>query len=113
MARLLVLCCAVVACSALRVQPTTLRGPSLRRVHPRCSEADADGAESEPPALASAPDLSGQGVMPDKFLGVFDMKSTAGSLGASLVVAVIFCTVVEGIKAFDPRPEVVSMFGKF
>ena len=113
MARLLVLCCAVVACSALRVQPTTLRGPSLRRVHPRCSEADADGAESEPPAPASAPDLSGQGVMPDKFLGVFDMKSTAGSLGASLVVAVIFCTVVEGIKAFDPRPEVVSMFGKF
>eukprot|EP00310_Coccolithus_braarudii_P001345 CAMPEP_0183360936 /NCGR_PEP_ID=MMETSP0164_2-20130417/56157_1 /TAXON_ID=221442 /ORGANISM="Coccolithus pelagicus ssp braarudi, Strain PLY182g" /LENGTH=84 /DNA_ID=CAMNT_0025535385 /DNA_START=135 /DNA_END=389 /DNA_ORIENTATION=+ len=45
------------------------------------------------------------------FLGIFDMSTRAGALGASIVVSVAFVTVVEGIKWIDPNPAAPSIFG--
>ena len=74
-----------------------------------------EGTEAAPTPEAAAPaksdtESSGAGVMPDNFMGIFDMKTTFGSLGASLTVAVIFCVVVELIKLIDPNPSSPSMF---
>ena len=61
---------------------------------------------------AEPPKEKGAGVMPDKFL-IFDMKTSTGSLGASLTVSVIFCVVVELIKLIDPNPASPSLFAQF
>jgi len=48
---------------------------------------------------ASAPRKSSD--MPTDFLGVFDVTTSSGALGASITVALAFGVLVEGVKFID------------
>ena len=101
MAMRLLLCLLIASCTGFRL--TQQLGPQLLPLN-RCAlppaifmvesdsqEAGSDFVGPEPEEEQSVKSSTGAGVMPEKFLGVFDMSTTAGSLGASLTVAVIFC----------------------
>ena len=110
----------VVACDAFHVPAMPRSARSLRSYSTLIKAQDSvpEGSpvpeDSAVPETQPKPKSTGAGVMPEKFMGVFDMSSGIGSLGASLTVSVMFCTVVELIKALDPNPDVVSeWFGKF
>lgn len=90
---------------ALVLSPS--RGGVMRAVQ---TNSRAHLSMNEEPA--EPPKEKGAGVMPDKFL-IFDMKTSTGSLGASLTVSVIFCVVVELIKLIDPNPASPSLFAQF
>jgi len=93
-------------CGALQTHVSP-RHVHIRRSLPRLM-ADEPSAEVADGALIE--ERSGAGVMPSKFLGVFDMSTGFGSLGGSISVAVMFCFVVELGKLLDPNPASPSMF---
>ena len=105
--RLLVAVAVLQSAHALVLSP--LRGGVMRGVQ---TNARAHLSMNEEPAEPPSVKEKGAGVMPDKFL-IFDMKTSTGSLGASLTVSVIFCAVVELIKLIDPNPASPSLFAQF
>ena len=99
---------ALPAAAAATSHVVLLRGAAFgRREAAPCMAAADDSSDDQPPTKSNLPEG-----MPERVLG-WPMDKPWGSLGASVTVAVLFCSVVELIKAFDPRPEVVSLFGKF
>ncbi|KAL1520636.1 hypothetical protein AB1Y20_022209 [Prymnesium parvum] len=105
--------------AALRV-PLAPRGAAASRCARPLMMADADDSSasaqpSEEPPPPSPPPMTEKEIrrsmMPTDFLGVFDVSTTAGALGASIVVACGFGLLVETIKFIDPSPASPSVFG--
>ena len=78
------------------------------------AEAAAGAAAGDP--VAAEPDTAPAREIitkPEKFMGVFDINTPVGVIGASLVVSVGFCLVVETIKFFDPSTTSIFEGGSF
>ena len=114
---LVTLTAAIAACDALRV-PFVAQGlhasRTLSRTPPLFMEEDAEPAVETPPPAPPPPAKDTYDPPSDfKFLGLtLDTNEPGGALGASLIVSVGFCIVVEGIKFLDPsNAGDTSIFG--
>ena len=93
------------AVAALRLAPV---GPCTRALHASTHVPVMVDEGSEPPPPAEPEVRNSRGSdMPTNFLGVFDVQTTTGSLGASLVVAGGFGVLIELLKFFDRAPLAV------
>ena len=122
--------CLLTVCSAFHLplsttvarQPSRTLADSSTTVARQRSRAATPCLSEDPPEVASAPagdapplaeapqppQESGE-VEPRPFL-IFDTATPGGAMGASVVVSVGFCFVVELIKAFDPNSAAQSIF---
>uniref|UniRef100_A0A7S2HCU3 H(+)-exporting diphosphatase n=1 Tax=Haptolina brevifila TaxID=156173 RepID=A0A7S2HCU3_9EUKA len=100
---------------ARNLQPVSLHEPLLRALPPWLVESNEDkegeAPETNAPEAKAEVKKTATGGMPTDFLGVFDVTTTFGALGASIVVSVLFVVLVEGIKFIDPNPATRGMFG--
>ena len=114
---LVTLLAAILGCDALRV-PLTARGLHASRPLPRTTQLFMEETED----AAETPAAPEPYVEPTKreyerpaefnFLGLsLDTNEPGGALGASLIVSIGFCVVVEGIKFLDPGTAAPSAFG--
>mmetsp|Transcript_16637 Transcript_16637/g.53930 ORF Transcript_16637/g.53930 Transcript_16637/m.53930 type:complete len:125 (-) Transcript_16637:174-548(-) len=114
--------CLLTVCGAFHIPPsrtladksTTVARQRSRAATPCLSEdppevASAPAGDAAPLAEAAQPPQESGEVEPRPFL-IFDTATPGGAMGASVVVSVGFCFVVELIKAFDPNSAAQSIF---